>query len=144
MTVLGSIRREFALWTIEMVRELILRQFNVKMSSVSVWRALRLIGLTPQRPKRKAYRQNPKAVRKFMSEEYPAIKELANSVGATIYRGDEASIRSDYHSGTTWAKKGETPVVKTTGARFSVNMFSAVCGNGRMRFMLTKENCNRT
>jgi hypothetical protein len=55
--------------------------------------------------------------------------------------GDEASIRSDYHSGTTWAKKGETLVLKTTGARFSVNMISAVCGTGEIRFMVTEKTC---
>jgi hypothetical protein len=55
--------------------------------------------------------------------------------------GDEASIRSDYHGGTTWAKKGESPIVKTIGARFSVTMISAVCGTGEIRFMVTEKTC---
>jgi transposase len=131
----------FALWTIELVREVIRQKFNVNMSSVSVW-TLRSLGLTPQRPKRKAFQQNPAAVRKFMSEEYPKIREFANSIGASIYWGDEASVRSDYHSGTTWGVKGQTPYIKDTGARFSVNMLSAVSGNGQMRFMLTEKKCN--
>jgi transposase len=132
---------EFALWTIEIVRQLILREFGVRLSGVSVWRGLRALGLTPQKPKRVAYQQNPGAVKKFLHEEYPAIKQLAGDLGAKIYWGDEASIRSDYHSGTTWAKKGETPVLKTTGARFSVNMISAVCGTGEIRFMVTGKTC---
>jgi transposase len=132
---------EFALWTIEIVRQLIAREFGVKLSGVSVWRTLRALGLSPQKPKRLAYQQNPAAVKKFLQEEYPAIKRLASECGAKIYWGDEASVRSDYHSGTTWAKKGETPVLKTTGARFSVNMISAVCGTGEMRFMVTEKTC---
>jgi hypothetical protein len=40
-------------------------------------------------------------------------------------------VRSDYHAGTTWAPVGQTPVVRTTGARFSVNMISAVTTNHR-------------
>jgi transposase len=133
---------EFALWTVEMVREVIRREFKVKMSPVSVWRTLRALGLTSQKPKRVAYQQNPAAVKKWLHEEYPAIKKRAEERGARIYWGDEASVRSDYHSGTTWAKRGETPVVKTTGARYRVNMFSAVCGNGKIRFMVTEKACN--
>ena len=67
--------------------------------------------------------------------EFPKIKALAKKAGADIYFGDEASVRSDYHSGTSWALKGQTPVVKTTGARFSVNMISAISPRGKLRFM---------
>jgi hypothetical protein len=60
---------------------------------------------------------------------------LARKEGATIYFGDEASIRSDSHSGTTWAPTGETPVIETPGARFSINLVSAVSAQGLLRFM---------
>ncbi|USE36051.1 transposase [Endozoicomonas sp. SCSIO W0465] len=53
----------------------------------------------------------------------------------TIYFADESSARSDYHSGTTWGKKGRTPVVEATGARFGINLISAVSGEGTMRYM---------
>ena len=66
---------------------------------------------------------------------YPEIRKEAKRVGATIYFGDEASVRSDYHSGTTWAPTGKTPVVESTGARFSVNMISAISPTGQLRFM---------
>ena len=56
-------------------------------------------------------------------------------MGAHIYFADEASVRSDYHSGTTWGKVGETPVVQRTGARFKVNVISAVSPRGQLRFM---------
>lgn len=131
----------FALWTIEIVRQVIKTTFGIKLSSVSVWRTLRSLGLTPQKPKRVAYQRSKESVDKFLKEEFPAIKKEANTCGALIYWGDESAIRSDYHSGTTWGKKGVTPVIKTTGARFSVNMISAVCGNGQMRFMATEKNC---
>ena len=42
----------------------------------------------------------------------------------------------DYHTGTTWAPIGETPVVEVTGRRFSLNMISAVSPRGDFRFML--------
>jgi hypothetical protein len=43
-------------------------------------------------------------------------------------------VRSDYHAGTTWAPVGRTPVVRTTGARFSVTMISAVTATGSFKY----------
>jgi hypothetical protein len=48
-------------------------------------------------------------------------------------------MRSDYRNGTAWARKSDTPALKTTGARFSVNMISTACGTGEMRFMAAKK-----
>ena len=128
----------FALWTLAMVRQLIIDQFQVVLSEVSVGRLLKDLGLTPQKPLHRAWQQDPDRVEKWLSEEYPAIQKEAKKAGATIYFSDEASVRSDYHSGTTWGIKGQTPVVRSTGSRFSVNMISAVSAKGSMRFMTIK------
>lgn len=125
---------DYALWTREMVRQVIRREFKVALSVVSVGRLLKKMGLSAQRPLHRAYEQNPEAVERWKTETYPAIRAEAEQVGATIYFGDEAGIRSDYHSGTTWAPVGRTPVVHGTGQRFSVNMTSAVTAKGALRF----------
>jgi transposase len=125
---------EFALWTRDMVRELIRREFDVRLSLVSVGRLLRKLGLSPQRPLWRAWQQSPEAVERWKATEFPAIRREAAQVGATIWFADEAGIRSDYHAGTTWAPVGRTPVVKTTGARHAVNLVSAVTADGRLRF----------
>ena len=130
-----QLKFEFALWTRQMVRELVRREFGVRLSVVSVGRMLRKLGLSPQRPLRRAYQQDPEAVERWKQEEYPQIRQLAKEQGAQIFFGDEASVRSDYHSGTTWAPVGKTPIVEATGARFSVNLISAVSAQGAMRFM---------
>jgi transposase len=124
----------FALWTRELVRELIRREFGVGLSVVSVGRLLRRLGLSPQRPLWRAYQQSPEAVTRWKTETYPAIRAEAARVGATIYFADEAGVRSDYHAGTTWAPVGQTPVVRTTGARHAVNLISAVTAKGALRF----------
>jgi len=129
----------FALWTSGLIREVIRKKFGVSLSEVSVWRLLRKLGLSPQKPLFRAYQQDPVKVETYLKEEYPKIKRRAKARRARIFFGDEASIRSDYHSGTTWAPKGETPVVRTTGARFKINMLSAVSGRGDFRFMLTEK-----
>lgn len=117
-----------------MVRDLIKDQFSVKLSLVSVGRLLKKMGLSPQNPLHRAYQQDPDFVQQWLESEFPK-KTLARKAKAEIYFGDEASVRSDFHSGTTWAPKGLTPVVKTTGARFSVNMISAISPRGKLRFM---------
>ena len=124
----------FALWTRDMVRALIRREFRISLSAVSVGRLLRTLGLSPQRPLWRAWQADPDAVARWKSEEFPAIRAQAKAEGATIYFGDEAGIRSDYHAGTTWAPVGQTPVVKATGARHSLNMISAVTAQGLLRF----------
>jgi len=132
---------EFALWTRDMIRELIRREFDVRLSAVSVGRLLSKLGLSPQRPLWRAWQADPEAVQRWQDEEFPAIRKQAKAEGATVYFGDEAGIRSDYHAGTTWAPVGQTPVVKATGARHSVNMISAVTAQGLLRFSVFTGTC---
>lgn len=133
---------DFALWTRQRVRELIRREFGVKMHVTAVGRLLRRLGLTPQRPLWRAWQQNPELVEHWKREEYPAIRAEARKAGAEVWFADEAGIRSDFHAGTTWAPAGQTPVVKTTGRRASVNMISAVTGKGALRFMVVEGGVN--
>jgi transposase len=128
----------FALWTARMVGELIHQRYGIKLSKASVCRLLGQLGLTPQRPVWRAYQQKPEEVQRWMEEEYPKIKRLARQKKALIFFGDEAGVRSDHHSGTTWAQKGQTPVVSSTGARFGLNLISAVSAQGEFRFMTVK------
>ncbi len=71
----------------------------------------------------------------WLQERYPELRATAENHNAIIYFIDEASLRSDYHNGTTWGRKGCTPVVSATGARFGINMIAAVSGEGDMRYM---------
>ena len=128
----------FALWTAKMIGQLIFRRFGIKMSKSSVCRLLGQLGLTPQRPVWRAYQQRPEEVQKWLQEEYPRIRRLAQQKKALIFFGDEAGVRSDHHAGTTWAVKGKTPVVTSTGARFGLNLISAVSAQGEFRFMTVR------
>jgi transposase len=137
-----QLKFEFALWTRGMIRELIKREFKVQLSDVSVGRLLKKLGLSPQRPQRRSYQQDELLVLTWMAEDFPTIKKLARKENAEIFFGDEASVRSDYHSGTTWAPRGKTPVVETTGTRHKVNLISAISPRGAMRFMVTEGSVN--
>lgn len=137
-----QLKFEFALWTRGMIRELIRREFGVPLSEVSVGRLLKKLGLSPQRPQRRAFQQDELLVVEWMAKDFPAIQKLAREQKAEIFFGDESSVRSDYHSGTTWAPRGKTPVVMTTGARHRVNLISAISQRGAMRFMATEDSVN--
>lgn len=132
----------FALWTRDLIRQLIRREFGVALSAVSVGRLLHTLGLSPQRPLWRAYEQNPEAVETWKTESFPAIREQARAEGATIYFLDEAGMRSDHHAGTTWAPVGRTPVVRSTGGRHVVNMISAITAKGALRFALFEDTLN--
>lgn len=134
----------FALWTRQVIAKLIEERFGVKLSKSSVGRLLDQLGITAQRPLWRAYQQNPEAVERWLEVEYPAIRREAARRKAEIYFGDEAGVRSDHHSGTTWGVRGKTPVVSTTGARFGFNMISAVSPRGLLRFMIVEGSVGAT
>lgn len=137
-----QLRFEFALWTRAMVRDLIREKFGVRLSEVSVGRLLKKLGLTPQRPLRRAYQQDPKRVERWLKREFPRIRALAKREGAVIFFEDEAGIRSDFHAGTTWAPRGQTPIVPATGQRFGLNLVSAISPRGELRFMTLEGRMN--
>lgn len=137
-----QLKFSFALWTSKMVGELIQKRFGVRLSRSSVCRLLGQMGLSAQRPLWRAYQQDPEAIRRWTETEYPEIRRRARKLGAEIYFADEAGVRSDFHSGTTWGQRGKTPIVSSTGARFGANMISAVSPQGRLRFMVTKGRVN--
>jgi transposase len=137
-----QMRFTFALWTLDMIRIVIRRQFGIQLSRSSVGRLMDQLGLSAQRPLWRAYQQNPKAVAKWLKEEYPRICEEAKRRRARVFFADEAGVRSDAHSGTTWAPKGKTPIVSTTGARFGMNLMSAVSRTGQMHFAVVDGRVN--
>jgi transposase len=64
----------FALWTRDMVRTLIRREFRISLSAVSVGRLLRTLGLSPQRPLWRAWQADPDAVQRWKTDDFPAIR----------------------------------------------------------------------
>jgi transposase len=131
-----QLKLPYGLWTREAVQQLIERRFAIGLSRWQVGRYLKLWGYTPQRPISKAFEQKPEQVKKWLEKEYPAIKKRAAKENAVIYFGDETGMRSDHQAGKSYAPKGETPVIKKTGQRFSLNMISAISNKGHLQFMI--------
>lgn len=129
----------FALWTRGMIRTLLWKKYRIRLSLSSIGRLLAQLGFTCQRPLVTALQQNPSLVEQWLKKEYPRIRAEAKRDGAEIFFEDESGVRSDFHSGTTWGVKGQTPVIRSTGQRFRFNMISAVSPKGNLRFMVTEK-----
>lgn len=138
----NQLKMPFVLWSAKLLAAAIEKKFGIKLSKASVCRLLHQLGLSPQRPLWRAYQRDPQVVDRWLKEEYPAIRAAARKAKGEVWFGDEAGVRSDAHSGTTWAPKGQTPIVSTTGARFGLNVISAVNRRGALRFMCVEGKVN--
>ena len=134
-----QLKLAFALWTRRAVCALIAREFARRLPVRTCGEYLRRWGFTPQQPARRADEQNPAAVRRWMEETYPAIAAQARAEGAEIHWGDETGVRSDCQHGRCSAPKGQTPVVRLTARRFSVNMISTITNQGKVRWMIYRD-----
>ena len=131
-----QLKLPFALWTREAVAQLIEDRCGLRLSVWTVGRYLRRWGFTPQKPLRRAYERDPAAVKKWLKEEYPAIRRRAKREKAEIQWGDEMGLRSDHQTGTSYGRRGQTPVIPGTGKRFSCNLISTISNRGRLAFMV--------
>lgn len=125
-----------ALWTRQAVRELIQRQAGIRMPIRTVGEYLRRWGYTPQRPVRKAYKQDPQAVAEWLEMTYPEIERRATEEGGEIHWGDETGVRSTCRHSRGYARRGQTPELTVPGSRFSVNMIATITNRGKVRWMI--------
>jgi transposase len=125
---------EYCLWTIGIIRALLKREHGIQLSKSGVSRLLRYLGLTPQIPKYKSYKQDPVKLSRYLEVTFPEVVREARRTGAVIYFVDEAALRADAHRGTTWGPVGETPVVEDSGDRFGLRLISAVSPQGGLKF----------
>lgn len=131
-----QLRLKFALWSAQAVRLLIKQCYGIALPDRTVRKYLRRWGFTPQRPVKRAYEQQPKAVQKWLDEDYPLIAARAKTEGAQIHWGDETGISSVEHHPRGYAPKGKTPVlVLSQSKRQRVNLISSVTNQGLVRFM---------
>jgi len=121
---------DFGLWNRRIVQALIAEKMDIELGLTAVGRLLAGLDITPQKPLRRAYERDPKAVQFWLAERYPKLKQRAQQSGASIFFLDEAGFQSDPPLGRTYGLKGHTPVVVTSGQRQSLNVISAVNARG--------------
>lgn len=123
-----------ALWTLPLVRALVEQKFKVALHETTVARMLHRMGLTPQKPDRRAFERDDAECRRWATEVFPAIVREAMRKQATLLFLDEAAVHEDGPIGTTWGSRGSTPIVRASGKRRRINVISAISPRGRLWF----------
>ena len=134
-----QLKMPFALWTRQAVQELIEHMHEVRMPVRSVGNYLSRWGFTPQRPRKRAYEQQPAAIKQWLKQTYPIIAKRARNEGAHIHWCDQTGISSEDHRGRGYSPIGQTPIAGTQAARFSISMISTITNRGKLRFMVYRK-----
>lgn len=131
-----------ALWTRQAVGELLAQHVGVRVPIRTVGEYLKRWGYTPQKPVRKAYKQDAEAVAEWLEKTYPEIERRAAQEGGEIHWGDETGVRSTCQHSRGYARPRETPELIVSGSRFSVNMISSITAQGQVRWMIYEGKMN--
>lgn len=124
---LGAVAQGYAneLWTLPRVAEVIRLKFGVKLGTTGVWKVLRQLGFTPQKPERRAREQNRALVEAWKTQRWPLLREEAREQGRTIVFIDESGLSQKPARKRTWAKRGQTPILEFN---FNWKKLSAIAG----------------
>jgi transposase len=123
------------LWSRRAVRELIERQFGIRLAVRTVGEYLRRWGYTAKKPRRHARQQDAEEVRMWLEETYPAIEKRAAEEGATIFWCDESGVAADEHPARGYAREGQAAQMEVPPPHVRVNEVSAISNTGEVRFM---------
>jgi len=131
-----------ALWTRPAVQQLIEQHTGRRLPIRTVGEYLKRWGYTPQKPVRKAYKQDPEEVAVWLEKTYPEMERRAAQENAEIHWGDETGVRSTCQHSRGYARPQDTPELKVPGNRFSVNMISTITNQGQVRWLIYQGKMN--
>jgi transposase len=132
----------FSLWTRQAIQILINKLWNITVSLVTIGRYMKKLGFTPQKPIKRAYEQNPKAVKKWLDITYPKIAKRSKKESAEIHWLDETGLNSYSNYLRGYAPIAKTPIIRMKAKRLSINIISSISKLGKMRFMTYKNSLN--
>jgi len=101
-----------ALWSLPRVGRLITETFRCKVSPSEVWRLLRRMRWSPQKPKRQARERDEENIQAWKDQRWPQIKARAKKEQRTIVFVDESGLTQKPAAKSTWAPEGQTPVLE--------------------------------
>lgn len=81
---------ETPLWTCPRVADLIEREFSVSYHAGHVWKILRQLNWSPQRPKGRALERNEEAIAEWKQKTWPAIKKKPKKKAARSFSSTKA------------------------------------------------------
>jgi transposase len=116
---------EHGLWTLGRVRAFIARRFGVRYSEVAVWKLLRELKWSPQKPAKRAREADPAAIEAWKRQRWPQLVAEAEEGQRTIVFVDESGFSQRPARKRTWAPRGHTPILEFN---FNWKRISAIAG----------------
>lgn len=71
------------LWTLKRIARLIQKHFGVKYHRCHVWKLLTMLGLSCQKPERRALQRDEEAIVRWKRQKWPRIKKSPDAGGAS-------------------------------------------------------------
>ena len=100
------------LWSLPRAGRLITETFHRKASPSEVWRWLRRMGWSPQKPKRLARERDGEKIAEWKDPRWRQLKTKAQKERRTIVFADESGRTQKPAAKSTWAPEGQTPVLE--------------------------------
>ena len=115
-----------ACWRSPMIQYLIYERFGVQYCVHYISQLLKNMGFSYQKAKFVADHKDSLKRQEWLQEKWLEILALAGKKHADIMFGDEASFPQWGSLTYTWAKRGQQPVVKTSGTRRGYKVFGLI------------------
>lgn len=115
-----------ACWRSPMIQTLIYERFGVFYSVHYISQLLKNMGYSYQKAKFVADHKDAEKRQEWLEKKWPEIFALAREKNAHILFGDEASFPQWGSLTYTWSKRGQQPVVKTSGTRRGYKVFGLI------------------
>ncbi len=113
-------------WSSVLVAQLIQQQFGVLYNRFYVCTLLKNLGYSFQKAQFVSAHLDEAGRQKWLQEVWPQVLQQAKRRKALIVFVDEVSFAQWGSLSYTWAKKGHTPLVKTSGKRKAYKVFGAI------------------
>lgn len=119
---------DYGCWTAVLIQELIREKYGVSYSVHYIAELLKTLGYSYQKARFVSEHIEDVAdeQQSWMNETWPEITRLAQEKNAMVLFGDEASFAQWGTLSYTWSKKGQQPVVKTSGTRRAYKVFGLI------------------
>lgn len=115
-----------ACWSSVLVAQLIEREFGVLYNRFYVCQLLQNWGYSFQKAQFVSDHLDPQRRAQWLQEEWPQIVQEARQRGALLLFGDESSFAQWGSLSYTWARKGHTPLVPTSGVRKACKVYGLI------------------
>ena len=135
---------QHSLWHSSSIRLLIKDKFKVDAAKSTLCRWLNSVGLSYQRPVKRAIQQDEAKVKEWLDTTFPALVKRAAAEKAIILWQDETALKQDPNWIRGWGYRGETPVLLTNGrARYGAAVMQVAVNNrGKLVFSIQSRPVN--